>query len=96
MILNEIHKKCEENFVFGIKAIFSEVQRKINIQNNEANYNDDDTIKKKIEILLIQPLFQYLIELLMPYLIILCVVFVLLILMIVSILYLLIFQEKGV
>jgi hypothetical protein len=56
----------------------------------------DDTIKKKIEILLIQPLFQYLIELLMPYLIILCVVFVLLILMIVSILYLLIFQEKGV
>jgi dynein heavy chain, axonemal len=47
MILNEIHKKCEENFVFGIKAIFSDVQRKINIQNNEANYNDDDTIKKK-------------------------------------------------
>jgi len=52
----------------------------------------DDTIKKKIQIQILQPFIQYLIELVFPYLIITCVVFSIIILMITSILYLLLFQ----
>jgi len=49
----------------------------------------DDTIKKKIQIQILQPFIQYLIELVFPYIIIICVVFSIIILMITSILYLL-------
>ena len=56
----------------------------------------DDTIKKKIEILILQPFIQYFIELLFPYVIIVCVVFGLLIIMMTSILYILIVQNSAV
>jgi uncharacterized membrane protein len=52
----------------------------------------NDNIKKKIEVLILQPFIQYLIELLFPYVIIICVVFGLLIIMLTSVLYLLIVQ----
>ena len=55
----------------------------------------DDTIKKKIQILILQPFIQYLIELIFPYLVILLVVFATMIVMITSILYLLLFKEQG-
>jgi hypothetical protein len=53
----------------------------------------DDTIKKKIQIQILQPFIQYLIELVFPYLIIMCVVFSIIILMITSILYLLLMNN---
>jgi len=40
--LNLIHDVCEDLFVKGIKTIFSQLQRKINLENNEANYNNED------------------------------------------------------
>lgn len=52
----------------------------------------NDNIKKKIEVLILQPFIQYLIELIFPYVIIICVVFGLLIIMLTSVLYLLIVQ----
>lgn len=52
----------------------------------------NENIKKKIEVLILQPFIQYLIELLFPYVIIICVVFGLLIIMLTSVLYLLIVQ----
>ena len=52
----------------------------------------NDNVKKKIEVLILQPFIQYLIELLFPYVIIICVVFGLLIIMLTSVLYLLIVQ----
>jgi hypothetical protein len=55
----------------------------------------DDTIKKKIQILILQPFIQYLIELIFPYLVILLVVFATMIIMITSILYLLLFKEQS-
>ncbi len=55
----------------------------------------DDTIKKKIQILILQPFIQYLIELIFPYLVILLVVFATMIVMITSILYLLLFKEQS-
>jgi hypothetical protein len=55
----------------------------------------DDTIKKKIQILILQPFIQYLIELIFPYLVILLVVFATMIVMITSILYLLLFKDQG-
>ena len=55
----------------------------------------DDTIKKKIQILVLQPFIQYLIELIFPYLVILLVVFATMIVMITSILYLLLFKEQS-
>ena len=54
----------------------------------------DDTIKKKIQIQILQPFIQYLIELVFPYFIIMCVVFSIILLMITSILYLLLFQAS--
>lgn len=52
----------------------------------------NENVKKKIEVLILQPFIQYLIELLFPYVIIICVVFGLLIIMLTSVLYLLIVQ----
>jgi uncharacterized membrane protein len=52
----------------------------------------NENIKKKIEVLILQPFIQYLIELIFPYVIIICVVFGLLIIMLTSVLYLLIVQ----
>jgi len=52
----------------------------------------NDIIKNKIQILVLQPFIQYLIELIFPYIIILCVIFALLIIMMISILYILIVQ----
>jgi hypothetical protein len=55
----------------------------------------NDTVKKKIEIQIIQPIMQYIIELVFPYLIIAGVIFGLLITMLISILYILISGPKG-
>jgi hypothetical protein len=55
----------------------------------------DDTIKKKIELLIIQPFLQYSLDLIFPYVIILCVVFGILILSMISILCLLAFRFSG-
>lgn len=52
----------------------------------------NDTLKKKIQILLIQPFLQYFIELLFPYVIIVCVVFGLMIILMLSILAFLVFR----
>ena len=56
----------------------------------------NENLKKKIEILVLQPIMQYMIELLFPYVIIVCVVFGVLIIMLTSVLYLLIVQMGGV
>lgn len=45
--IREVHKICENIFIEGIKKIFSDVQKKINLQNNESNYNNDENMKKK-------------------------------------------------
>ena len=45
--IQDIHKTCENIFIEGIKKNFYEVQKKINLQNNEANYNNDENNKKK-------------------------------------------------
>ena len=52
----------------------------------------DDVLKKKIQILILQPFLQYMIELIFPYVIIICAIFGLMILMMVSILGLLVFR----
>lgn len=52
----------------------------------------NDTIKKKIELLIIQPFLQYSLDLIFPYVIILCVVFGILVLSMISILVLLVFR----
>ena len=52
----------------------------------------NDTIKKKIQILVIQPFLQYFIELIFPYVIIVCVVFGLMIILMLSILAFLVFR----
>jgi hypothetical protein len=55
----------------------------------------DDVLKKKIQILILQPFLQYVIELIFPYVIIICAVFGLMILMMVSILGLLVFRLQA-
>ncbi len=45
--IKEVHKLCENIFIEGIKKIFNDVQRKINIKNNESNYNNDEGNAKK-------------------------------------------------
>ncbi len=55
----------------------------------------NDTIKKKIQLLVIQPFLQYFLELLFPYVILICVVFGLMIVMMISILGLLVYGGKG-
>ena len=52
----------------------------------------NDTLKKKIQILVLQPFLQYFIELLFPYVIIVCVVFGLMIILMISILAYLVFH----
>lgn len=52
----------------------------------------NDTLKKKIQILVIQPFLQYFIELIFPYVIIVCVVFGLMIILMLSILAFLVFR----
>jgi hypothetical protein len=52
----------------------------------------DDVLKKKIQLLILQPFLQYMIELIFPYVIIVCAIFGLMILMMVSILGLLVFR----
>lgn len=52
----------------------------------------NENLKKKIEVLILQPFIQYLIELLFPYVVIVCVIFGLLIIMMTSVLYLLVIQ----
>lgn len=56
----------------------------------------NDTIKKKIELLIIQPFLQYSLDLIFPYVIIICVVFGILIISMISILCLLAFRFAGV
>lgn len=55
----------------------------------------NDVLKKKIQILILQPFLQYIIELIFPYVIIICAVFGLMILMMVSILGLLVFRLQA-
>jgi len=55
----------------------------------------NDTIKKKIELLIIQPFLQYSLDLIFPYVIIICVVFGILILSMISILCLFVFRISG-
>ena len=45
--LNKIHGCCEKIFINGIKSIFANLQKKINLENNEANYNNDDMKNNK-------------------------------------------------
>lgn len=52
----------------------------------------NDVLKKKIQLLILQPFLQYMIELVFPYVIIICVVFGLMILMMVSILGILVYK----
>ena len=55
----------------------------------------NDVVKKKIQLMILQPFTQYLIELIFPYIIIICVIFAILISMILSILYILIFKPVA-
>ncbi len=52
----------------------------------------NDTLKKKIQILVLQPFLQYFIELIMPYVILICVVFGVMIILMISILAFLVFR----
>jgi len=54
----------------------------------------DDTVKKKIQILILQPFIQYIIELIFPYIIIMCVVFGLLVTLMASILGVLVYKTS--
>ncbi len=53
----------------------------------------NDTTKKKIQLLVLQPFLQYFLDLLFPYLVLLCVIFGFLIVLIVSILYILLVRS---
>jgi len=55
----------------------------------------NDTIKKKIELLIIQPFLQYSLDLIFPYVIIICVVFGILIISMISIMCLLAFRFSS-
>ena len=52
----------------------------------------NDVLKKKIQLLILQPFLQYMIELVFPYIIIICVFFCLMILMMISIIGLLVYK----
>jgi hypothetical protein len=54
----------------------------------------NDVLKKKIQILIMEPFLQHIIDLVFPYLIIICVVFSVMIIMMMSILALLFFQPR--
>lgn len=55
----------------------------------------NDTMKKKIQIMVLEPLFQNMLELIFPYVIMICVIFGLMIILMVSILALLVFRLTG-
>ncbi len=55
----------------------------------------NDTIKKKIQLLVLQPFLQYFLELVFPYVILVCVVFGIMILLMFSILVLLVYKIPG-
>jgi hypothetical protein len=55
----------------------------------------NDTVKKKIQILILQPFLQYFLELIFPYVIIICVVFGLMIVLMISILGFLVYGGKD-
>lgn len=55
----------------------------------------NDVLKKKIQLLILQPFLQYMIELVFPYVIIICVVFGLMIIMMISILGLLVYKINA-
>lgn len=57
------------------------------------NMLQNDTLKKKIQILVLEPFLQYFLELIFPYVIIVCVVFGVLIILMISIVGLLVFQK---
>lgn len=54
----------------------------------------NDVLKKKIQLLILQPFLQYMIELIFPYVIIICVIFGLMIIMMISILGLLVYRMQ--
>ena len=56
----------------------------------------NDVLKKKIQILILQPFIQYFIELIFPYVIIICVVFGVMIILMLSILVLLVLRPAAV
>jgi hypothetical protein len=56
----------------------------------------NDTIKKKIEIQILQPFTQYIIELIFPYVIIICVIFGVMIILLISTLGLLFYKVAAV
>ena len=55
----------------------------------------DDVLKKKIQILILQPFLQSFLELIFPYVVIVCVVFGLMIILMISILGVLVFRTTG-
>ena len=55
----------------------------------------NDIVKKKIQLLILEPFIQYMIELTFPYVMIICVVFGLMIIMMASILALLVFRLNA-
>lgn len=55
----------------------------------------NETFKKKIQIMVLEPFLQNMIELIFPYVIILCVVFGIMILLLVSTLGILVFKLTG-
>ncbi len=59
------------------------------------NMLQNDTLKKKIQILVLEPFLQYFIELIFPYVIIVCAVFGILIILMISIVGLLVFQNSS-
>lgn len=56
----------------------------------------NETLRKKIQLMVLQPFLQYFLELIFPYIIIVCVVFSIMIISILSILGLLLFQIQGI
>ncbi len=52
----------------------------------------NDTLKQKIQLLVLQPFLQYVIELLFPYVVIVCVLFGSMMLILISILVILVFK----
>jgi hypothetical protein len=55
----------------------------------------NDVLKKKIQLLILEPFLQYIIELVFPYVVIVCAIFGIMLLMIVIILGLLVFRLNG-
>ncbi len=55
----------------------------------------NETLRKKIQIMVLQPFLQYFLELVFPYIIIICVVFGIMMISILSILGLLLFRLQG-